>query len=412
MPTALAGPAGPAAPDRAARTGSRTARRVPAGLVLLALAVGGFCIGTTEFASMGVLPLVTSDLGRSVPEGGRLISAYALGVVVGAPTLAVLGARLPRRALLLLLAVAFTAGNALSALAPGFGSLALARFVTGLPHGAYFGVASLVAASLVPPERRSRAVARAMLGLPVANVVGVPLATLLGQQFGWRSTYWTVAALGLLTVLALAVCLPRAVAAPVASPLGELAALRSPLVWLALLVGAVGFGGFFAVYSYVDPTLRALSGFSEGAVPVALALFGLGMTLGTEVGGRLADRSVSGTVYAGFGSLLVVLLLFTVTVHGAVTAAATVFLIGATGTLALPALQTRLMDVAGDAQTLAAAGNHSALNLANALGAWLGGLVLSAGLGYTAPALVGAALAAGGIAVMLASRRVERRLTR
>ncbi len=384
-------------------------RRVPVWLSLSALALGGFGIGTTEFATMGVLPSVTADLGTSVPAGGHLVSSYALGVVVGAPLLAVVGARLPRKALLLALAAAFTLGNALSALAPTFGTLTLARFATGLPHGAYFGTAAIVAASLVPPERRGRAVARVMLGLTVANVVGVPLATLLGQQWGWRSTYWAVAVMGLLTVAALVPCVPSLAAPAGASPRRELGALRDPVVLLALLVGAIGFGGFFAVYSYITPTLTTLTGLPLAAVPVALALFGLGMTVGTEAGGRLADRSVVGAVVTGFVATTAVLLAFTVTVHSVVPAAVTVFLIGASGSLALPALTARLLDVAGDAQAVAAAGNHSALNVANALGAFLGGAVITAGLGYTAPAFVGAALAAGGLATLWLSLQVERR---
>ncbi|MCU1692646.1 MAG: transporter [Frankiales bacterium] len=388
------------------------ARAVPVWLSLTALALGGFGIGTTEFASMGVLPDVAGDLGTSIPTAGHLVSAYAVGVVVGAPLLAVVGARLPRKALLLALMCAFTVGNALSALAPTFGSLTLARFATGLPHGAYFGTAAIVAASLVPPQRRARAVARVMLGLTVANIVGVPAATLLGQQAGWRSTYWAVAGIGACAVVGVARWVPQLAALPGASPRRELGALRRPQVWLTLLVGGVGFGGMFAVYSYVAPTLTSLSGFSTGQVPIALALFGVGMTLGTEVGGRLADRSVVGTIAAGLTAVAVVLLLFTVTVHSAVPAAVTVLLIGLSSALFLPALQTRLMDVAGDAQALAAAGNHAALNVANALGAALGGAVLAAGLGYTAPAVVGALLAVGGLGVLGVSVVLERRTAR
>jgi MFS transporter, DHA1 family, inner membrane transport protein len=385
------------------------ARTAPVWLSLSALALGGFGIGTTEFATMGVLPDVTGDLGASIPAGGHLVSAYALGVVVGAPLLAILGARLPRKALLLALMAAFVTGNVLSALAPSFGSLELARFATGLPHGAYFGIASIVAAALVDPGRRARAVARVMMGLTVANIVGVPAATALGQQLGWRSTYWAVAVIGGLAVLAVARFVPAVPALAGASPRRELGALGRPQVLLTLLVGAAGFGGFFAVYSYITPTLTTLSGFGEGAVPVALALFGLGMTAGTEVGGRLADRSVVRTIYTGMALSGATLLLFTLTVHNPVTAAATVFLIGASGSVSLPALQTRLMDVAGDAQSLAAAGNHAALNIANALGAYLGGLVLAAGLGYTAPAVVGALLAAAGLTVLRVSRHLETR---
>ena len=402
MPTTLSPP--PA--DRALRA------PVPVWLSLGALAVGGFGIGTTEFATMGVLPDVAGDLGASIPSAGHLVSAYALGVVVGAPLLAVAGARLPRKALLLALLAAFVLFNGLSALAPSFDTLLLARFASGLPHGAFFGIASIVAASIVPPERRARAVARVMLGLTVANVVGVPLATVLGQQLGWRSTYWTVAVIGLVAVAGVSRYVPELAALDGASPRRELGALRRPQVWLALLVGAIGFGGFFAVYSYISPTLTGLSGFSESGVPVALALFGLGMTLGTELGGRLADRSVVRTVYLGFGSVALVLLAFTVTVHSTVPAAVTVFLIGVAGSLGLPALQTRLLDVAGDAQSLAASGNHAALNAANALGAFLGGAVISAGYGYAAPAVVGAVLAGLGLTVMTVSVALERRTDR
>jgi DHA1 family inner membrane transport protein len=381
---------------------------VPVWASLTALAVGGFGIGTTEFATMGVLPDVAGDLGATIPQGGHLVSAYAVGVVVGAPVLAVLGARLPRKALLLALLVAFTVANALSAMAPTFGTLVVARFASGLPHGAYFGVAALVAASLVPPGRRARAVARVMLGLTVANVVGVPLATLLGQQLGWRSTYWSVAVIGVLALVAVSRAVPETAVAPGAGARQELGALRRPQVWLTLLVGAAGFGGFFAVYSYISPTLTEVSGFSESGVPVALALFGIGMTVGTELGGRLADWSVVRTIFLGLASTAVSLALFPFTAGGVVTAGLSVLLISVTGSLCLPALQTRLMDVAGDAQTLAAAGQHAALNVANALGAWLGGVVIAAGLGWTAPAVVGALLAVVGLGVLTASVLLER----
>ena len=381
---------------------------VPVWLSLTALAVGGFGIGTTEFATMGVLPEVTGDLGATIPQGGHLVSAYAVGVVVGAPVLAVLGARLPRKALLLALLAAFTVANGLSALAPTFGTLVVARFASGLPHGAYFGVAALVAASIVPPGRRARAVARVMLGLTVANVVGVPLATLLGQQLGWRSTYWAVTVIGVLALLAVVRAVPETALQPGAGARQELGALRRPQVWLTLLVGAAGFGGFFAVYSYISPTLTEVSGFTESGVPVALALFGIGMTVGTELGGRLADWSVVRTMYLGLTSTALVLAVFPFTAGGVVTAGLSVLLISVTGSLCLPALQTRLMDVAGDAQTLAAAGQHAALNVANALGAWLGGVVIAAGLGWTAPAVVGALLAVVGLGVLTASTVLER----
>ena len=385
--------------------------RVPAWLSITALALGGFGIGTSEFATMGILPIVTGDLGVTIPQGGSIVSSYALGVVVGAPLLAVAGARLPRKALLMLLIAAFTAGNLLSALAPSFGWLIVARFVSGLPHGAFFGIAAIVAATLVPPDRRGRAVARVMLGLTVANIVGVPLATLLGQQLGWRSTYLAVAVIGVASTVAVARLVPRLAALPGASAARELGALRRPQVWLTLLVGAVGFGGFFAVYSYITPTLVEVTGLPEAGVPAALVLFGLGMTAGTEVGGRLADRGVVRTMALGLVGVLVTLVAFSLTAAHVVPALLAIFLISACGSVTIPALQTRLMDVAGDAQSLAAAGNHASLNVANAIGAFLGGAVLAAGFGYTSPALVGAALAAAGLAVLGASVALERRTT-
>ena len=384
-------------------------REVPVWASLLALAVGGFAIGTTEFASMGVLPDIAGDLGVTIPQAGHAITAYALGVVIGAPTFAVLGARLPRKGLLLVLMAALTVANLASAMAPSFGPLVLARFASGFPHGAYFGIAAVLATSLVPRHRRAHAVAMTMLGLTVANVVGVPLTTLLGQSLGWRSTYGTVVVIGLLTLVAIELLVPRVMAHDGASPRQELSALRLPQVWLTLLVGAVGFGGFFAVYSYVAPTLTEVSGFAEAGVPIALALFGVGMTLGTMLGGRFADWSVRKTLVLAPVATLVVQLAFTVTAHAVVPAAITLLVVAFTSSASLPALTARLLDVSGDGKALAATLNHSALNVANALGAWLGGLVIAAGLGYTAPAVVGAGLSAAGLGVLAVSLGLERR---
>lgn len=387
-------------------------RSVPVWASLLALALGGFGIGTTEFASMGVLPDIAGDLGVSIPTAGHAITAYALGVVVGAPLFAVLGARLPRKGLLLVLMAAIGLGNLLSAAAPSFGWLVLARFLSGLPHGAYFGIAAVVAAALVPPSRRARAVATTMTGLTVANVVGVPLTTLLGQALGWRSTYVAVVAIALLALVAVEGLVPRVGAGHGASPRRELTALRRPLVWLTLGVAAIGFGGFFAVYTYIAPLLTEEAGYAEAGVPVVIALLGVGMTVGTVVGGRLADRALLGTLVLSLVATTAVLLAFTVTAGGVVTVAATVFLLGAVSATGLPALTTRLLDVAGDGKALVATLNHSALNVSNALGAWLGGVVIAAGLGYRAPAVVGAVLAVVGLGVLGASVVVQRRATR
>ncbi|MFD1331162.1 MFS transporter [Methylopila musalis] len=374
----------------------------------IALAIGGLAIGTGEFAAMGVLPEVARDVGVTIPEAGHLISAYALGVVVGAPLLAIALSSAPRRGLLIGLMLFFTLGNLASALAPGYLTANLGRFVAGLPHGAYFGVASLVAASLVPPNRRAQAVGNVLLGLSVANVVGVPLATWLGQTFGWRATFVAVAALGLLTALAVRLCLPRIAAPMGASPAQELTAFLKPQVWLTLGVAAIGFGGMFSVYSYLAPTLTEVTGLASGAVPLMLAILGCGMIAGNIAGGYFADRALKATILGTLIWNAIALAAFSVTSSWVWLAAPNLFLIG--GCLAIgPALQTRLMDVAADAQTLAAALNHSAFNLANALGAWLGGLVLLLGYGWTAPAWVGVALALGGVVVALASFALERR---
>jgi len=386
-------------------------RCVPVWVSLTALALGGFGIGTTEFASMGLLPDVARDLDVSVPTAGHAISAYALGVVVGAPLFAVLAARLPRKGLLLFLAAAIGVGNLLSAMAPTFSMFVGARFLSGLPHGAYFGFAAVVAAALVPPGRRARAVASTMTGLTVANVVGVPLTTLLGQALGWRSAYAVVVVIAALTVLAVEVSVPR-VGADGASPRRELTALRRPLVWLTLLIGAVGFGGFFAVYSYIAVTLTEVSGYTDAQVPIVLALLGVGMTIGTVAGGHLADWSVLRALVIGPVLTVATLLTFTVTAHGVVTAAVTATTLGIVMSMSLPAITARLLDVSGDGKALAVTLNHSALNMANALGAWLGGVVIAAGWGYTSPAVVGAGLAVAGLVVLGTSVLVERRARR
>ncbi|GEM32894.1 MFS transporter [Nocardia neocaledoniensis NBRC 108232] len=372
----------------------RTSWHVPA---MLALALGGFGIGTTEFVTMGLLPDIAADFGVSEPTAGHAVSAYALGVVVGAPLIAALAARVPRKKLLIALMVAFTIGNAATVLAPTFGTLTLARFVSGLPHGAYFGVASLAAATLAPVGQRAKAVAAVMLGLSVANVIGVPGATWLGQHLGWRDAYVVVAVIGVATVAALWRFVPDLSGMKVTNPITELGALRRPQVLLTLAVGAIGFGGMFAVYTYIATTMTDVAGMPIGAVPVVLALFGLGMIAGNILGGVLADRGVDRSIFAALLAMVVILAGFVLAAHNPITAGVGAFLVGASGAALAPGLQTRLMDVAADAQTLAAALNHAALNMANAAGAWLGGLVIAAGLGYTAPALVGAVLAVLGV---------------
>jgi MFS transporter, DHA1 family, inner membrane transport protein len=360
---------------------------------MLALAMGGFGIGTTEFVAMGLLPQIAGGLGVSEPTAGHVITAYALGVVVGAPLIAALTARMPRRALLIGLMIAFTVGNAAAIVAPNYGGLMVARFVAGLPHGAYFGVASLVAAHLAGPGHRAKAVAMVMSGLAVANVVGVPAATWIGA----------------VTVAAITVWVPPLHAIRTSNPATELGALWRGQVWLTLVVGMVGFGGMFAVYTYVSSTMTEVAGLPMSLVPLALMVYGLGMVAGNLLGGRLADRALTRGLFVMMGALVVLLALFAVAAHNPYTAMIVLFLVAAAGSALVPGLQTRLMDVAADAQTLAAALNHSALNIANAFGAWIGGVVIAAGFGYTAPALVGSLLALTGIAVLAVAVVTARR---
>ncbi len=374
---------------------------------VLALGVGGFSIGTGEFVIMGLLPEVARDIGVSIPEAGHVISAYALGVVVGAPVLAVLAAGWGRRALLMALMAVYALGNFASAIAPTYHSLAAMRLLTGLPHGTYFGVAALVAASLAPPGKRARAVGLVMLGLTSATLVGVPIAAALGQVFGWRAAFVFV---GLIAVLAVALVrggVPYVPAPQGASPLRELGALKRKQVWLTLGIAGIGFGGMFAVFSYIKPTLIEVAGLPLSGVPFVLALFGLGMVAGNLVGSRMADKALMRTI----GQLLLwsaaVLVFFVFAAHHVATAAVATFLLGTVVAIG-PALQIRLMDVAGEAQTLAAALNHSAFNVANALGAWLGGLAIAAGLGWTSTGWVGVVLSVAGMGIFAWSLAAER----
>ncbi|GAA1277678.1 MFS transporter [Saccharothrix xinjiangensis] len=374
-----------------------------------ALALGGFAIGTTEFATMGLLPQMADTFDMSIPTAGHAISLYALGVVVGAPLIAGLAAKLPRKGLLIALTIALAVGNGLSAAAASGTLLMVSRFVAGLPHGAYFGIAAVVAAALVPPERRGTAVARIMVGLTVANLVGVPVVTAAGQRIGWRVAYLAVAVVALATAVALARWLPRVPAARDAGVAAELRAFRRPQVWFALVTGTVGFGGMFAVYSYISPLTTEVGGLPAGAVPWVLAVFGLGMTLGATFGGRFVDRSVMGAVFGGLVAVTVVLIGFGLTASSPVLAITWVFLLGFTSQVLASALQVRLMDASPDAPSLASSSNHSALNMANGAGAWLGGVAISAGWGYTSTAWVGVVLSLAGLAVAGLSVVVERR---
>ncbi|MBY5569635.1 MFS transporter [Rhizobium leguminosarum] len=377
-------------------------------LVQLALACGGFGIGTGEFAIMGLLPNVAETFSVTTPQAGYVISAYALGVVVGAPVIAVLAAKMARRTLLLALMLIFAAGNISSAMAPTFESFTLLRFVSGLPHGAYFGVAALVAASMVPAHRRARAVGRVMLGLTVATLLGTPLTTFFGQSLDWQVAFFSVGVLGLLTVALIWFYVPKDRVSAEAGFLRELGAFRRPQVWLTLGIAAVGYGGMFAMFSYIASTTTEVAMLPETAVPIMLVLFGVGMNAGNFIGSWLADKSLLGTIGGSLIYNIVVLTTFSLTAANPYLLGLSVFLVGC-GFAAGPALQTRLMDVAADAQTLAAASNHSAFNIANAIGAWLGGLVIAGGYGFAATGYVGAALSFLGLFVFAASLRLERR---
>ncbi|MDR6212353.1 MFS transporter [Paracidovorax wautersii] len=402
----------PALDGTAPASGTRT--RAPAaaahgfGAAVLALGVGGFSIGTGEFVIMGLLPEVAQDIGVTIPQAGHVISAYALGVVIGAPVLAVLAASWGRRALLMALMAVYALGNFASALAPGYASLNALRFVSGLPHGTYFGVAALVAAALAPPGQRARAVGLVMLGLTTATLAGVPIAAALGQHFGWRAAFVFVGLIALAAVAMVRAYVPAMPADAGASPLRELGALRRKQVWLTLGIGAIGFGGMFSVFSYIKPTLTEVAGLPLAGVPFVLALFGLGMVAGNLVGPRFADKALMPTIGGMLVWSVLVMGTFVFAAHHVATAAVAVFLVGTVVAIGT-ALQIRLMDVAGDAQTLAAALNHSAFNAANALGAWLGGVAISAGYGWTSTGWVGVLLGLAGLGVFAWSVASDRK---
>lgn len=381
-------------------------------LALIALAIGAFGIGTTEFVIVGLLPEVATDLGVSIPNAGLLVTGYALSVVVGAPLLTAAGSRQPRKRMLVALMTIFVVGNLVCALAPDYTVLMIGRVVAALCHGAFFGIGSVVAANLVAPDKRARAVALMFTGLTIANVLGVPLGTALGQQLGWRSTFWAVTILGVVGIVSLAALVPTQPRDADGSLRKELAVFRDPQVRLALLMTTLGFAGVFASFTYIAPMMTEVAGFSAGAVTWLLVLFGIGLFIGNVIGGRLADRSVMPTVYGILATLAAVLFLFIFTAQAQVPAAVTIVVFGAAGFAAVPALQLRVMSKSEGAPALASAANIAAFNLGNALGAWLGGLVIDAGLGYTAPNAVGGLLAMAGLAVALYSGALERRSRR
>lgn len=380
-----------------------------AGRAIFALAVGGFAIGTTEFVTMGLLPQVAAGTAVDIPTAGHYVSAYAAGVVVGAPVIAVLAAKAPRKAVLVWLMVAFALANAASGFVDTYGPLMAARFVSGMPHGAFFGLGSLVAASLVPAHRRTWAVAMILIGLAVANVVGVPLTTLLGQRIGWQVPFWIVGGIGAVCVAAMLAWVPHEAVTGEESFRDELRALTRLQVWLALAIGTVGFGGMFSTYAYITPTMTELAGIPLSWIPVVLAIYGLGMVTGMVTAGRVAHLGIMRGIIASLAAIAVMLAVFGYAAHSPVLAVIFVYILGVLPSILVPLLQTRLMDVAHEGQGLAAALNHSTLNTANALGAWLGSLVLAAGWGYEWPSRVGAMLAVLGLGVAVLSAAIGRR---
>ena len=387
-------------------------------MALLSMAIGAFGIGMTEFVSMGLLPgiagdlltdLFASDQEAAVARAGILISLYALGVVIGAPTIAAIVTRFPRNRVMVILVAALLVCNTLTVIAPTFELVALTRFLSGLPHGAFFGMSTIVASELLGPSRRGWGVAMVMSGLTIANVVGVPGGTFLGQFLGWRAAYVVVAVVFAISLVMCALFIPARPGDKGRSFLQELGVFRIPQVWVTVAIGAIGFGAFFSVYSYVSTLMTEVSGGAEWTVPVGLVAIGLGMVAGNILGGRLADISVKRTLIAGLVLTAVTSAIVAAMSPWTIALVGALFVFGALSQTAVPAIQLRLLDVAGDYQSIAAALNHSALNIGNSVGAALGGVVIGAGLGYVAPAWLGVVLAAAGVVIASVSFALERR---
>jgi DHA1 family inner membrane transport protein len=374
---------------------------------LVALSIGAFGIGVTEFAPMGLLPAIASDLHVSIPTAGLLISAYAMGVVIGAPLLTLTTGRMHRRTLLIVLAGIFTAGNLLAAISTSYAILMAARILTSFNHGAFFGVGSVVAASLVPVERRAGAVAAMFMGLTSANIVGVPLATWAGEQLGWRASFWGISALGVTTMAALRLTLPVLPASEGSSALKEVRVLSRGSVLGALGLTTIGSSSMFTVFTYITPILREQTHGSLAFITAMLVLYGVGLTVGNWLGGRFADRSVDRTLVITLAALTLILVAFALLMPFKAPTTLLVFLWSIASFALVPPLQIRVMQSAADAPNLASAMNIGAFNMGNAIGAALGGVVIAAGLGYPAVALAGAVAAALGLIAVVVSMRMQ-----
>ncbi|MGJ9424697.1 MFS transporter [Nesterenkonia halotolerans] len=388
----------------------RSFTRKQVAMAILALAIGGFAVGVTEFAIMGLQLEAVEDLGITIPQAGMLISAYAVGVVIGAPVLSILGAKRERKFYALLLLGIFVLGHVLSFFAPNYETMLAARFISGLPHGAYFAVAALMAAEMAGPAKRSRAIAVVLGGLAISNVIGVPVVTAMGQQFGWRWMFISVIVLALITMAAVARYAPRQMPPAKATMLSEIKGLKNKRLWVGIMLAVVGFSGMFALYSYIAPLSTEVTGFSESSLPWIVGLFGAGMVVGTFVGGWAADKSVLGTVVVAMGLVAVFMVLFASTAHIPALMLIFLFLVGVSASALGPSMQTHLIDTAPDAPQLAASLHHSAFNAANALGALVGGQVIAADMGLRAPSYVGAVAAALGVLVALYAIRLTRRM--
>jgi DHA1 family inner membrane transport protein len=376
---------------------------------LFALMVSSFGIGTTEFVIAGLLTEIAADLSVSVPTAGILVSGYALGVVIGGPIAAAASTGRPRKTVLLVLMGLFIVGNAISAVAPGYGVLMAGRVLAAVCHGAFFGIASVVAAELVDPARRSQAISLVFTGLTIANVVGAPLGTFIGQDFGWRATFVMITVIGVVSLVGLAALVPARSAEPGAGLRRELAVFARPQVWLAIGIAAMAIGALFAAFSYIAPLLTEVTGFSSGALTPLLVLFGVGLVAGNLIGGRFADRAQLPTLFVSLAALLVVLVAFTVVAEYRVPAVIALMLLGGAGFATVPAFMTRVIDKAEGAPTLASTAGSSGANLGISIGAYLGGLTIGAGFGYLSPLWVGAGMAALGLVITAVAGAMERR---